>query len=190
MDTVATEELGRPRKGSRLVRVALLLIGGVGLISLVLLHGTATPARSETAPASSQANRVDTPIDADVAELVVAGIPQPFVAGGEIPIAGDVLGAMTIDRGSGDKRYSRSLALGLFHRTTSDEPIDDAAVQLTAHMRHMDHGTFRAIGTPAGAGGYLVSLPFPMPGEWQLEVEIRVPGLPMRTLQLNLTLLD
>lgn len=178
-----------------------MVIGGLALILLVFGLGTAIPSRSGAVPATVQretgvatapgeAKSLGTPVAADTIELIVAGIPQPFVAGDEIPITGDVLGTMTIARGSGDKRYSRSLALSLFHRTASDEPIDDAAVQLTAHMRYMDHGTFREIATPAGAGSYMVSLPFPMPGEWQLDLEIRTPGMAMRALQLNLTLLD
>jgi hypothetical protein len=55
-------------------------------------------------------------------------------------------------------------------------------------MRAMDDGTFREIATVAGGGRYALPLAFPMPGEWQLDLEIRMPGMPMRTLQINVVL--
>jgi len=145
------------------------------------MHGTATAAGSGTAPAATPSDTHST------IELVVAGISQPLIADDEIPITADVRGTIAIDRGASDKRYSRSLELRLFH--TDDQPIDDAAVQLTAHMRDMDGGTFRESATVAGGGRYALPLAFPMPGEWQVDLEIQRPGMPVQTLQVTMTLL-
>jgi hypothetical protein len=104
MDTVTRNELERPRKRSTRVRMALLRwliggVGGVGLITLGLMHDTPTPAGVVPGPATAQS---------DTIELVTAAVPQPFVAGGEVPIATDVIGTVAIDQATGETRYSRS----------------------------------------------------------------------------------
>jgi hypothetical protein len=105
-------------------------------------------------------------------------------------LTGDVVGTLTIDREPGGKRYSRLLTLALYRHMTSDTPIDDAAVQLTARMRNMDQMRYRVVADPAGSGRYGLSLWVPMLGEWQLDVQIRIPGMALQTLQVDLTLLS
>lgn len=183
----------KPRPVWQLVGVPLAIAIAAG----GLLYGAAVPAESATGhdhdgatTASSKPSGAEKAVDPDRIELVVAGIPQPLVAGSEIPIIGDVIGRVTIDRGTSDERYSRTLDLSLFRRSTSEQPIDNAAIQLTARMRYMDHGTFREVAIPSGGGHYVLPLGFPMPGAWELELEVTVPGLSPQTLQLAIDLLD
>lgn len=108
-------------------------------------------------------------ITPDDLQLVVAGFASPFSNGSEIPVAGDLLAGLTMT--PGDERYSREMVVHLYHQASST-PVEDAAIQATASMRFMDHGTFRQIAFNVGQGNYLLLLPFPMPGEWRLDLEI------------------
>jgi hypothetical protein len=180
----------------------MLCLGGLGLLSLGLLHGTVTPigpgtlsaTRGQLVPRASEASvlavGVGTPIDGDRVAIAVSGTSQPFGLGGAIAFTGDVIGTLTIDREPGGKRYSRLLTLALYHRTTIDTPIDDAAVQLTARMPDMELMTYRVVADPAGSGRYGLSLWVPMLGEWQLDVEIRIPGMALQMLHVDLALLS
>ena len=105
----------------------------------------------------------------DNLQLVVGGIPSTFINGGPIPVTGDVVAEITVTLG--DVRYTRSADLYLYHQTTS-KPIEDAKAEVTGRMRYMEHGTFRQIALPSGEGHYYLDLPFPMSGEWELEIVI------------------
>ncbi len=110
-------------------------------------------------------------VNTDNLHLVVGGIPSAFVNGSPIPVTGDVVAEITVSLG--DARYTRSADLYLYHQTTS-KPIEDAKAEVTGRMRYMEHGTFRQIALPSGEGHYYLDLPFPMSGEWELEIVITV----------------
>lgn len=122
----------------------------------------ATASANETPTVKRLAN-------ADNLQLIVGSIPSTFVNGNPIPVTGDVVTEITLT--TGEARYSREAELYLYHQTTS-KPIDDAKVEVTGRMRYMEHGTFRQIALPAGDGHYILALPFPMSGEWELEIVI------------------
>ena len=108
---------------------------------------------------------------ADTMSLVAGGITTPFVSGGEAPIAGDLVAVLNVSPGS--LRYSRDVDVQLHRQQDPSPAVDDATVLATARMRYMDHGTFRQIAEPRGDGHYRLSLAFPMPGEWDLELQIQ-----------------
>lgn len=155
-----------------------------------LLYGAASAAEAMldevSVPVAHQhASHVE-PGDPDRLQLVVAGIPSPFASGGEVPLAGDLVAQLTVE--PGEVRHSRRLDVRL-HRTSGLEAVEGATILATGHMRYMDHGTFRQVAQPAGEGHYLLLLPFAMPGEWQLDLEIATPA-ERATVQLNLDLLE
>jgi hypothetical protein len=123
---------------------------------------------------------------ADDLQLVVAGFASPFVNGSEVPVAGDLMAQLTVT--AGDERYGRNLELYLYHQTSS-RPLTEATVQGIASMRFMDHGTFYPTALNLDDGYYILLLPFPMPGEWHLELEIVTPDTP-GTIQLDITLFE
>ncbi len=167
------------------VLVGLVLSGvGYGIAEagaprLPWLNEAATSA--DVAPAATERRGAS-----DSLELVLGGIPSPYVKGSEIPLGGDVIAQVTVMPGDG--RYSRRVNLRLSHET-SGQGVDDASVQVTGRMRYMDHGTFREVAEPSGGGNYLLPLNFPMLGEWQVDLEI-VASRTRDTLQLNINLFD
>ncbi len=92
------------------------------------------------------------------------------------------------DINPGDERYSRNVDLYLYHQASS-EPVEEATVQATASMRFMDHGTFQQAALNLGGGHYLVLLPFPMTGEWQLKFDIAAPD-PSGAIWLDIDLFE
>ncbi len=56
-------------------------------------------------------------------------------------------------------------------------------------MRFMDHGTFHQIAFNVGGGNYILLLPFPMPGEWRLDIEIGASDR-QDTIRLDISLFD
>ncbi len=175
--------------------ITSLMVGGLvyllAMLAVPLFPNLEEPAAPvAVASAEDAANEAPTdensdPIPDDL-QLVVAGIASPFANGGEAPVAGDVVAQLTFTP-SGD-RYGRDLDVYLYHQNTSI-PLDDATIQATATMLFMDHGTFRQVAYPAGEGHYLLPLQFPMPGEWQLELDITAVDA-QKTLYLDLNLFE
>ena len=163
----------------------------LGMAAVPVFPGLAEPAAPVAgAPAGDIANGNSVGEDSsdrlDDLQLVVAGVASPFANGGEVPVAGDVMAQLTFT--PGDERYGRNLDLYLYHLDTSTS-LDPATIQVTGRMRYMEHGTFRQIALPVGEGHYLLLLQFPMPGEWQLELEITATGV-QNTIYLDLNLFD
>ena len=163
----------------------------LGMAAVPVFPGLAEPAAPvAAAPAKDipggNPTGEDSGYTVDDLQLVVAGIANPFANGGETPVAGDVMAQLTFT--PGDERYGRNLDLHLYQLGNST-PIDDATVQVTGRMRYMEHGTFRQIALPVGEGHYLLLLQFPMPGEWELELEITAAGA-QNTIYLDLNLLE
>ncbi len=105
--------------------------------------------------------------------LVTAGIASSLPNGGDVPVSGGLLAALTLN--PGNDRYSRQLDVYLHDAQASPAAIDGAAVLATGRMRYMDHGTFRQVAVEAGDGQYVVPLTFPMPGEWEVALQIDAP---------------
>jgi hypothetical protein len=74
------------------------------------------------------------------------------------------------------------------YRQTPTDPID-ATVQAAARMLYMDHGIFRPVILRGDKGHYVLPIQFPMPGEWQVDVEIGVAGK-QATLQVLMDVFD
>jgi hypothetical protein len=119
-------------------------------------------------------------------ELMTADGPQPLQPGRSVQIADDVRGEVTIAGTTAATNGGRLLELHLFHM--DNQPIDDAVVRLIAHMPGMEAPSFQEVAAAAGDGSYVVPLAFSMPGEWQMEVEVGIPGQPARTLHVNVAL--
>jgi hypothetical protein len=129
-----------------------------------LPSGTAPSEPSRSAPAGQP----------DALELVVAGIGHPLASNDAIPIAGDLAGRLRLNN-PGDRHFSRTFDLSLYRGDEPAQPVEGARVKATARMRDMDHGTFEQVAIPTGAGHYLLSLAFPMPGAWRVEVDVATP---------------
>jgi hypothetical protein len=151
------------------------------IISTLLLGGLAFAMMNADAPLFSASLAQDSQVNMaasqnyipDDMHLVVAGIARPFTSGDTLPVSGDVMAKVTVERG--EERYSRIVDLYLYHLATS-KPLDDAGVQLTGSMRYMDHGTFRAVTVQSEGGHYILNLPFIMPGEWEVDLDIGISG--------------
>lgn len=139
----------------------------------------------ETAPVVA-ASGGSARVNADDLQLVTGGIAQAYAGGDAIPVAGDVAATLTL--APGDARHSRRADVFLYRRMPS-EPVNDATIQATAHMRYMDHGTFREIALASDAGHYVLPLEFPMPGEWELDLEITAQNT-HSTIHFDLNLVD
>lgn len=123
----------------------------------------------------------------DTLALVTTGIASPFTNGGETPIAGALTATLTLS--PGPARYSREIDLYLRNQQASPEAVEGATVRLTGRMRYMDHGTFRQVAAPAGGGHYRLPIELPMPGEWDLELQVETPAQ-RGDLHLNLDLYE
>ena len=104
-----------------------------------------------------------------------------------MPLGGNLVAALTLQPGSA--RYRRSLDVQVYRRGNPAEPVKGATVQLLAQMRYMDHGSFRQAAEPTGSGHYLLPLPFAMPGEWVLDLDVAAAGQ-RGAVQLNVDLFE
>lgn len=125
------------------------------------------------------------PGSTDGLQLVVAGIGTPLPSGEAVPVAADMEAQITFAPGGG--RFSRDVSLRLLR--ASGEPVADATIVATGHMRFMDHGAFRQAATPSRDGEYALPLAFVMPGEWQVDLEIVTPA-ERGAIQLELDLVE
>ncbi|MBI3943793.1 MAG: hypothetical protein HY326_12325 [Chloroflexi bacterium] len=169
------------------------VVAGVALIGVVFNYGSANATTKYLTSAAAEqghvtTGRVPTPtgVSNDALELLVGGISRPLTNGSEITIAGDLQAQLTFS--AGDKHYFRNLDLYLYH-LDSTRPEENATIELTGRMRYMDHGTFRQVAIPLGGGHYLLPLEFPMPGEWQMGLDIGAAGSPSSVI-INLDLFD
>jgi hypothetical protein len=157
--------------------LVIAIIGGLSTYYLAIAAEPLMPWLAEQDSPHVIEQNVTTPVNQPVKrsvgndnlQLVVGGIPSAFVNGVPIPVTGDVVAEITMTLG--DVRYTRSADLYLYHQTTF-KPIEDAKAEVTGRMRYMEHGTFRQIALPSGEGHYYLDLPFPMSGEWELEIVI------------------
>lgn len=159
-------------KGSRILVAALLAI----------LVAAAT-----VAVALSATGRHDDPprpvLPAEPLSLVVGGIPTMLAPGQAIPLRSDLSASLRLVRGTGTMRR-----LEITLARADGTVANDATVRVAAHMRYMDHGSFDAVAVPDGAGRFVASLPFAMPGEWEARLEIAGAGGPAAlTFEVELT---
>lgn len=182
-----------PNASSRRRRAVALMLAALVAGSLVYTLASAAAA-ALTRPGAAEPDQhhehdavPPPPASRDTVALVTAGIASPLASGSEIPIAGSLLATLTL--GPGNARYGRELDVYLHEHQASPKAVDGATVQVTGRMRYMDHGTFRQIAVPVGGGHYLVSIDLPMPGEWDLELQIDAPTQ-RGVLRLNIDLYD
>lgn len=123
----------------------------------------------------------------DMITLVTVGIASTVPNGSDVSVSGGLLATLTLS--PGEDRYSRQLDVYLHDAQPSPRAIDGATVQATGRMRYMDHGTFRQMAVVAGDGHYFLPLTFPMPGEWEVELQLDGPR-DHGKLTLNLDLFD
>jgi hypothetical protein len=150
------------------VAVTAILAGGFVYTLGIAIEPLFPGWGEETAPAVA-ASGDSARANADELQVVTGGIAQPYTGGDAISVAGEVMASLTL--APGDARHSRRADVLLYRRTPA-EPVNDATIQATAHMRYMDHGTFRVVALASDDGHYVLPLAFPMPGEWELDLEI------------------
>jgi YtkA-like len=121
----------------------------------------------------------------DRLQIVVGGIAAPLVSGQDVPVAGDLDAHIALARTA--TRFDRDLQIEL---RSGGVPVSGATIVATGHMRFMDHGSFKQAAAPGRtAGEYDIPLPFAMPGEWQIDLEVVTTGKHL-PIQLDLDLLD
>lgn len=169
-------------------QLLLLLIGVVVIVAGLAFATTNIVDALFPAPVSVNPTQKlsETKSVSDNMQLVVAGIPRVFANGDEVPLVGDVVAKINVERG--DERYWRRIDLFLYHQTTS-APADDVTVQVKGEMVYMDHGTFRSVPVESDGGHYILSLPFVMSGEWQVKVQMNISGK-QTELQLQMDVFD
>lgn len=155
-------------------RLMLVLLFAVPLVAACAGVGSPGPTPARGARVEPQA-----------LQLVQAGIPRPLPT--IVPIAGDLSASLeVIDRPTA---YERQLEVRLFRDDDPSAARDGAVLSAHNEMMLMDHGTFEAAAEELGGGRYLLTLPFTMAGEWQIELDITAQG-ESATLVLALDVLD
>ena len=120
----------------------------------------------------------------DTLELVNGGNAQPLPSRSAFRLGGNLRGRITLAHPTGSP-YARDLDLALDETTGQPQPVADATGVATVRMVGMDMGTIRQVATPASAGHYWLAVPFPMSGEWQIDLQITTPT-DHETVTLNL----
>lgn len=168
------------------MKIALMVLGIV--IAATIVGGIAYVVTGPSDTVENVPEKLASPRSAtqDNLQLVVAGFAHPFVNGDAVPVSGEVMAKIKVERG--DERYSRLVDLYLFNGSTS-QPVDDATVQVLGQMRFMDHATFRNVQLQSERGHYQLTLPFVMPGEWDVELNVIISGKPTK-LRLQIEFYD
>lgn len=159
------------RQIAMMLIAAVTIVGGLAF-ALAYAVDQVFPSPSGAAPVIPASTSLQNDAS-DNLRLVIGGIPRTFANGDQVPLSSDVVAKINVERG--DERYSRRVDLYLYHQFSSI-PADDVTVQVEGEMLYMDHGTFRSIPIQADGGHYILSLPFVMPGEWQVNLRINVSG--------------
>lgn len=145
---------------ARIVRLVVVAVAMLGLAAGVSLAGAAAR------PVDATTRIVTTTMTEDVIAVVRGGIASPLVPGEPLAVSGDVVATIAV-KAVPQTRYARTLVVTLANAAGA---LDGGTIQVSAHMRYMDHGSFAARAVPEGTGRYVVALPFVMPGEWELVV--------------------
>lgn len=166
-------------------------LGAAGVVA-VLASACAASAAPTARVATTFAATIQPTIPAGAAPaiplaLVVGGIARTLADGDAVPLSGELVASVRLTPGAG--RFGRAVDLFLHHGRGADTPVDGAMVSVFGEMLHMEHGSFRGAAQPGSAGHYLVALPFPMPGEWRVNLQIDAPGQKAAML-LELVVLD
>lgn len=157
------------------------VLESIGAVATHESVGAAKP----SVPASSTARK-----DAgDQVDIVVAGIATPLADSNPIPIGKNIMVELTMKPAEDGGRFQRTLDVYLFPAGAPASGITDARVKATAHMRFMDHGAFQKSAMPVGDGHYLLELPFVMPGEWDVHVDVAARSVDA-SIQVSLNILD
>jgi YtkA-like len=151
----------------------------VSAFSAVTVSGTAdVPAPADTAVANKQ--------DADTVQLVLAGIPQTLAPGDQIPITGNIVGTLAVDRSTRGDRWGRTLEIGLFTGTIGGQPVENASISMNAVMLDMPM-SIGAAAVQTTAGNYELPASFSMPGDWQMNLTVSVPGQSPATMVVDIS---
>jgi hypothetical protein len=164
---------------ARIVRpvvVAIVMLGLAAALSLV--DGAARPVTATTPNLTAATTE-------DVIAVVRGGIASPLVPGEPLALSGDVVATIAV-KVVPQTRYARTLIVTLANAAGA---VDGGTIQVNAHMRYMDHGSFAAQAVREGAGRYVVALPFVMPGEWELVVAGRT-GIDSGEVVIDLGVFD
>jgi hypothetical protein len=136
----------------------------------------ATARTDPTAPAAATL-----PAD-NTLELVAGGSGRVLGPSSTISLGPDLRGQISLAHPRGSP-YVRDLDVALDQ--TSGAPLTGANVVASARMASMDMGTIREVATPAAPGHYRLEIPFAMPGEWQIDLQVTTPTGP-QTATLHL----
>jgi hypothetical protein len=143
-----------------------VLASGCAAVGAGQVAHVATPAAATARPTSAPDPALAPPL-----ALVVGGVARPLRDGDDVPLNGELAARVRLRPGEG--RFGRAVDLSLRRgRAASSLPVGDAKVSVQGEMREMQHGAFRGAGYPVADGHYLVPLPFAMPGEWRVGLQI------------------
>ncbi len=156
-------------------------------IGVVAEHESVETAVQRTT--SADAARAGRKGDGDQVDIVVAGIATPLAGSNPIPIGQNILAELTMKPAGDGGRFQRTLDVYLHSEGAPASGIAGATVKATAHMRFMDHGAFQRSAVPIGDGHYLVELPFVMPGEWDVALDVETRSI-ASTIHVSLNILD
>ncbi len=174
-------------KMHRRIVIPLLIVSavlwGLALASLNIHAPLVTSVSAEDLQAKSVSPQDDIP---DALALISPGFPRDLASGDAVPLYGDVMAQLHLAKG--EKRFYRTLDLRLFHKISSQD-IDDATVQVMGKMLYMNHGDFVSAPVQPVGGRYILQLPFPMPGEWRVDIVIEIAGKQTK-MQLEIDLYE
>jgi hypothetical protein len=125
-------------------------------------------------PGNVQTSSSSIPRD-DTLELVSGAKIQALATGSEFLIGKNLTGRLALAHPS-DSPYVRELDLALAETAAPSRAVSDATVVATVHMASMDMGTIHEVAVPAADGHYKMTVPFAMPGEWQIDLQIMTPN--------------
>lgn len=157
---------GQVETGPSFLHSPFAVAAGLSLVLLAFSAWRALPSTPAIGPAAA-GPAAQAP--SDRIAVVVAGIPAALTPDTVVPIAGQLSARIALDRGA-DGRGARDLRVSLVD--ADGRPLDGASITLVGQMRFMDHGAFQAIAWPEGLGRYTAHLLFPMPGEYDVRVNV------------------
>jgi len=137
-----------------------------GLALVVLLVVAALPGGTSSGAVTAKRNVVAAAAPSDRLAVVRGGIASPLAPGERLAVSGEVVATIAL-HAVPETRYARTLRVTL---ADGSGAASGGSVSVSAHMRFMDHGSFAARAVAEGDGVYVASLPFAMPGEWEIVI--------------------
>jgi len=151
--------------------VGLLIYGGADGVG-TFLKAAPLPAPTPNALTGTPTEPVRSAVDR--VQLLVSGAPRQNANLSAIPVTGNLVAALAISAPTGDSR-ARTLDLRLYRGDELDQPVDDAKVTMSVAMQGMEDMRVDAVAVHQADGHYVLTLPYVMPGDWEVDLSIATP---------------